>query len=116
MAKYQNRDRDKDKSKDKDKSESNESKGPDPTLNKDLIPPVVEKPEPAKAMPVPAKTAPAQKAPLSGSQKHHLARKQSRKRQVDAAREQIFHRAGNHGLALGDPIELSRDEDVNESE
>jgi len=103
-----------------DRNES-ASKGPDPTINKELIHPELEvevettpepQPEVKAVAPVPA---PVPVTTTVGN-KRTRARQAARSKSVDEARQQIFHRAGTGGLALGEPIKTSRDEDLDESE
>jgi len=105
------------------------SKGPDPTINKDLIHSAIEvepeveeverQPEPKAATPVQVPViAPVPVVIPTDSiiNKRTRARQAARSKSLADARQQIFHRVGKGGLALGDPVKILRDEDLNESE
>jgi len=107
------------------------SKGPDPTINKDLIHSATEvesevKVEEVERQPEP-KAATSVQVPViapvpvviptdSIINKRTRARQAARSKSLADARQQIFHRVGKGGLALGDPVKILRDEDLNESE
>ena len=106
------------KGKDKDKDKV-KSLGPDPTINKDLIKPeltgveaekIIEKAKPQ------VEVSPVTLPPADTTPKRTKARQAARDKALSDARQQIFHRVGKSGLALGEPVKTSRDEDLNESE